>query len=158
MKNKNKFKTAFDRGERHYAQEGSEFMPVYEYRINKDTGKKEIVETGKTNIYEMIQASHESTKLDKIIERANGNIEYNLPGGMQDLTETPKSLMEMQNLIIKAETEFAKLPAEIRKKFDNSAEKYISSYGSEEWAGAVGYKIHEKETKKIEKEEVEENE
>ena len=55
-----------------------------------------------------------------------------------DLTEMPTNLMEMQNYIIKATQEFEKLPIEIKNKFDNSAEKYISEIGTKKWLDNMG--------------------
>ena len=46
----------------------------------------------------------------------------------------------MQNMMIKAEQEFAKLPKEIREKFDNNAEQYIAEYGGDSWGEKLGFK------------------
>ena len=37
-----------------------------------------------------------------------------------------------------AEAEFDKLPIEVKNKWDNNVEKYIMSYGTEEWANKMG--------------------
>lgn len=148
-----KFRSAYDRGETTYSEQGSPLQPVYGYQINKKTGKKEIVKTGETNIYEMIQASAESCKLQNIIAQCNGD--YNAlmaEGNFIDVSEMPTSLMEMQNLILKTTDEFEKLPAEVKKKFENSVEKYISLYGTQEWGEALGLITKNEEGGKLENE------
>lgn len=160
------FKTAFARGETTESPIGSGIMPTYEYRIDKKTGKKILEKTGETNIYEKIQASLESSKLENIIKKVTqGDLtDLNVKEGQYiDISNMPTNMIELQNTIMIAKGEFEKLDANTRKKFDNSVEKYISLYGSEEWANnmGLGKKTEEpkKETKeKTGKEETVENE
>ena len=63
----------------------------------------------------------------------------------------PTSLAEMQNAIITIENEFNKLPLETRLKFNQSAEKYISKNGSEEWAKIMGYEKIQQNTQETTK-------
>lgn len=161
------FKTAFNRGETTFSPQGSETQPVYEYRIDPKTGKKCLEQCGETNIYEMIQASLESTKLENIIKRAtvDPTVLNIREGNYIDISELPTNMIDLQNMILKARAEFNKLPAETRKLFDNSAELYVSSYGSEEWLKKLGVLTEEPEepvkktrSKKTEESEVVENE
>lgn len=147
-----KFRSAWDRGETTYAELGSETAPVYEYRIDKKTGKRKLQQVGETNIYEKIQASLESSKLENIIKRVtSGDVTAlaQVEGQYIDITDLPTNMIELQNIIYKAQGEFEKLDAETRKKFENSVEKYISLYGSEEWADNMGFR-KEAETPKEE--------
>lgn len=135
------FKTAYNRGETEYAPLGSETAPVYEYRIDEKTGKRIMVQVGETNLYEKIQASLEGSKLENIIKRAtNGDpsVLNQREGQYIDISEMPTNMIDMQNMILRANGEFEKLPAETRKQFENSIEKYISMYGSEEWSKIMG--------------------
>lgn len=146
------FYTAFNRPESVEAERGSETAPTYEYRIDKKTGKKKLVQTGETNIYEMIQASLESSKLENIIKKFTAgdlSVLNQIEGQYLDISEIPTNLMDIQNMIYKCKGEFEKLDPETRSKFENSVEKYISLYGSEEWANNMGFL---KETKEPEKE------
>lgn len=152
-----KFKTAFDRGKGTLSPLGSPKTPIYEYKIDEKTGRKKKVLTGYTNLYEMIQASHESTKLINIIQSAtSGDITALLQRGdgqFVDISEAPTSLIELQNLQLKAETEFAQLPADIRKKFENNVKLYIAQYGTEEWGiklGLIKEILNDKPEEKIE--------
>ena len=68
-----------------------------------------------------------------------------------DTTEQPKSLAEYENMRIKVIQEFGKLDVETRKKFDNSPEKFVAEYGSEEWAKKIGYETIEEVKETVEK-------
>lgn len=108
----------------------SKFVTTYSIQINKDTGKKELVESGKTNIYEMIQASKEETMVYNILKRfQNGDIEAltKTKGVYGDFTSAPRTLAEAQQLLINAESHFNELPLEIRREFNMSASEYLAS-------------------------------
>lgn len=86
----------------------------------------------------------EETKLENIIRRASvdpeiaARIAPNLGGGIQDFTETPQTLAELQNIMIRAEQIWDEVPKEIKLKFDNDVDKFIASYGTIEWAENLG--------------------
>lgn len=86
----------------------------------------------------------EETKLENIIRRASidpniaARIAPDLGGGIQDFTETPKTLAEVQNIMIRAEQIWNEMPKETKLKFDNDVDKFISSFGSVEWAKNLG--------------------
>lgn len=122
------------------APSGTAEADIYEVEIDT-TGHKHLVKTGKTNTYEKIQASLESTKIETIMRRAAGGDLTALAvtnGQYLDCTDMPHSLAEAQNMLIKLEAQFNKLPLEIRQKYDMSAEKYIADYGTENWAKNLG--------------------
>ena len=50
-----------------------------------------------------------------------------------DEDDFPKNLMEAQNVVIKAKQEFDNFPTELKEKFNNSAEQYISEMGTEDF-------------------------
>lgn len=153
------FKTAWDRGETTITPAGDPIAPVYDYRIDKKTGRKILEKVGETNLYEKIQASLESSKLENIIKRATqGDLSVleQMNGQYIDISELPTNLIDMQNMIYKAKGEFEKLDAETRSKFENSVEKYISLYGSEEWADNMGLRKETETPKEETKKEVKE--
>lgn len=86
----------------------------------------------------------EETKLENIIRRASidpniaARIAPNLGGGIQDFTEMPHTLAELQNIMIRAEQIWGEIPKEIKLKFDNEVDKFIASFGSVEWAKNLG--------------------
>ena len=86
----------------------------------------------------------EETKIENIIRRASidpdiaERIAPNLGGGIQDFTEAPHTLAELQNIMIRAEQIWDEVPKEIKLKFDNDVDKFITSFGSVEWAKNLG--------------------
>ena len=86
----------------------------------------------------------EETKIENIIRRASidpdiaARIAPDLGGGIQDFTETPQTLAEIQNIMIRAEQIWEEVPKEIKLKFDNDVDKFIASFGSVEWAKNLG--------------------
>lgn len=86
----------------------------------------------------------EETKIENIIRRASidpniaERIAPDLGGGIQDFTEAPHTLAELQNIMIRAEQIWAEVPKEIKYKFDNDVDKFITSFGTVEWAKNLG--------------------
>lgn len=86
----------------------------------------------------------EETKLENIIRRASidpdiaARIAPDIGGGIQDFTEAPQNLAELQNIMIRAEQIWDEVPKEIKLKFDNDVDKFIASFGSVEWAKNLG--------------------
>ena len=115
---------------------GSKFRPEFQEQINKKTGLTEIVKVGETNIYEMIQADLESTKIENILHQvAMGDLAAlnQREGTYFDATTMPKTLMEAQNLVIRMKDEFLKMPNEVKELFHNSAEEYVFQMGTAEF-------------------------
>lgn len=92
----------------------------------------------------------EETKLENIIRRASidpdiaARIRPDIGGGIQDFTEAPQNLAELQNIMIRAEQIWNEVPKDIKLKFDNDVDKFIASFGSVEWAKNVGIYQEEK--------------
>lgn len=86
----------------------------------------------------------EETKLENIIRRASidpniaARIAPEIGGGIQDFTETPQTLAELQNIMIRAEQIWDEVPKETKLKFDNNVDKFIASFGTIEWAKNLG--------------------
>lgn len=99
----------------------------------------------------------EETKIENIIRRASidpniaERIAPDLGGGIQDFTEAPHTLAELQNIMIRAEQIWGEVPKEIKLKFDNDVDKFIASFGTVEWAKNLGiYKEEEPDVKTTE--------
>lgn len=86
----------------------------------------------------------EETKLENIIRRASidpdiaSRIAPDLSSEIQDFTEAPHTLAELQNIMIRAEQIWDEVPKEIKLKFDNDVDKFIASFGTVEWAKNLG--------------------
>lgn len=96
--------------------------------------------TGEVNRYDRIQLHAAECKIETILAKAavDPTILQQRKGMFLDVSEQPKSLAEFENMRIKVIQEFGKLPVDLRKKFDNSPEKFVAEYGSEEWAKKLG--------------------
>lgn len=99
----------------------------------------------------------EETKIENIVRRASidpkiaERIAPDLGGGIQDFTEMPHTLAELQNVMIRAEQIWDEIPKEIKHKFDNNVDKFIASFGTVEWAKNLGiYKEKEPDVKAAE--------
>lgn len=118
------------------ANPGTPEEPVYETDIDL-RGHKFLVKTGMTSTYNRIQESLEETKIENILRRALGGDETALAvmhGQYVDVTDAPKTLAEMQQLVIKATNQFNELPLEIREKFNFDPGQFVAEYGTHEWA------------------------
>ena len=86
----------------------------------------------------------EETKLENIIRRASidpdiaARLVPDIGGGLQDATEIPGNLMELQNIMLRAEQIWDEIPKEIKLKFDNDVDKFVASYGTVDWAKNLG--------------------
>ena len=102
----------------------------------------------------------EETKLENIIRRASidpdiaARIAPDIGGGIQDYTEAPQTLAEMQNIMLRAEQIWEEVPKDIKLKFDNDVDKFIASFGTVEWAKNLGI-YQEKQTETNEAKEAE---
>ncbi|UPW41772.1 internal scaffolding protein [Peromfec virus RodF7_13] len=134
------FYTAYKKPETKESPAGNKEEPVYEIEID-ETGHKKIIETGKTNIYDMIQESLEQSKIENIVRRAtegDANALSVVNGSYIDVTDMPSTLAEAQQFVIKAKNEFDTLPLQVRREYNFSAEQYIADYGTENWAKIIG--------------------
>lgn len=86
----------------------------------------------------------EETKLENIVRRASidpniaARIAPDLGGGIQDFTEMPQTLAELQNIMIRAEQIWDEVPKEIKLKFNNDVDNFVASFGTVEWAKNLG--------------------
>lgn len=92
----------------------------------------------------------EETKLENIIRRASvdpdiaARIKPDIGGGIQDFTEAPQNLAELQNIMLRAEQIWDEIPKEIKLKFDNDVDKFVASFGTVDWAKNLGIYREEK--------------
>lgn len=134
----------------YYSDPGSREAEVYEIIID-EKGHKVLECTGTKDIYEDIQSYADECDIKLIVARASaGDLEAlnQREGYYADITNTPTTLAEAQNIILKLANEFDSLPAEIRAKFDNSKEVFVHSYGSTEWIDKMGFKKDEEDKTK----------
>lgn len=125
-----------DKHKRYFCSSGSRFENEYQEEIDSKSGKLSLKKIGKKNIYEIIQADREDTKIENILWRlANNDMSVLKQATLTyvDEKDFPKSLMEAQNIVVKARQEFDKFPMEVKKLFNNSCEQYVSELGTEDF-------------------------
>ena len=115
----------------------------YAYRIDEN-GIKTLEKVGEVNVYEQIQTYLEETKIENIIKRATydpaaiGSQEW-MEQPEVDISNMPENYHEWKRMVNDAENRFNALPAELKEKFNNSVEQYISEMGTVEWAKKLGW-------------------
>lgn len=129
-------RTIFQTKKRYFTPTGTGYENTYQEQIDKKTGRKVLVKTGKTCIYDRIQEDLEASKIENIIHKlAMGDLSVLKQAQITyaDADEFPKDLREAQDIVIRAKAEFNKFPAEVRKEFNNSPEQYVSEMGSDKF-------------------------
>lgn len=127
-----------------FTNPGSRLATVHRIRID-DNGHKTLMATGeKKNAYAIIQKHADEVDIYEIMRRCE--IEgYEILDAKQvyegDVTITPKTMMEAMQKLQDAENNFAKLPLEIRQKFNFSFTEYIAQADKdlEGWAKNMGF-------------------
>ena len=139
MANKERFKSAYGERETSYITSGSRYQDTYGYEINK-YGQKELVKTGETDLYALIQESLEETKIENILKRvAMGDDTVMRPDGIYaDLTEAPKNLIEARQQMQQLENLWNGLPIDTKRKYNMSVEDFIAKSGTEGWLIDMG--------------------
>lgn len=113
---------------------GTKFLKTYTQSTL--SGRLTLECTGKTNVYDMIQADLEDSKIENIMKRVMmGDLSVLRQGEPQyiDASTIPNNLMQVQNTIVRMKEEFEKMPAEVKEKFNYSAEQYVNEMGSKEF-------------------------
>lgn len=139
MGTKIEFRTAYSPKERHYTEPGRQMQDEYNYKVDK-YGRKILVKTGETNLYEKIQASLEETKIENIIARVtSGDTSMLRPDGVYaDLTDMPNNLIEARQAMQNLENLWGTLDNEIKRKYHFDVEEFIGASGTDGWLRDMG--------------------
>lgn len=136
------FRSAYSGQVRRTSLTGNGHEPEYEYKVT-DEGR-ELVKTGETDVYALIQSRLDETKIENIIKRATydpaalGDQNWQASGTMTDISDAPTNYHEWYGRIKEAEAEFERLPVEVKAKWGHDVEAYIMAYGTKEWADKMG--------------------
>lgn len=104
------------------------------YREEVVDGVLTLVPDGEVDGYEITQSYYEDTKLSNILARYNGGDLTALAhtqGFYLDVTKMPRSLQEAENLRIRAEDAFYRLPLDVRAKYNHSPFEFFDGGGME---------------------------
>lgn len=131
----------FVRRKRHFPK----FQPTYCYDVDKDTGKKVVVQNGKTNVFQQKQEALPMTQVYNLIDRIERTGDMSLLGeaveGYFDATFLPRDMMEAKVIQCRVENLYRNLPIEEKKKYDNDISVFYKK---------VNEKLHENAKKAAE--------
>lgn len=133
------FKTAYTGHTRSITEAGKPIADVYGYEIDS-YGRKVLVKTGETNVYEKIQEAHEETKIENILKRASmgDNSVFRPDGIYADLTEMPNNLIEARQAMQNLENIWNGVPNEIKAKYNYDVGEFIGASGTDGWLRDMG--------------------
>lgn len=111
---------------------------VDQYKLSYlDDGTETLEVCGKLDVYEKIQSYRDQTDIKAIIDRCIITQDmrelYKTEAFYADMTVMPKSRIDALKSLAEAQNVWAKLPADIKEKFDNDVNKFFRSAFSEEW-------------------------
>lgn len=135
------FQTAYGSHKSYHVPTGDGTEPTYEYVV-KESGAKVLEQTGTKDVYSEIQAQAEECKIENILRRvAVGDMTDFRPDGIYaDATVVPNNMVEAMQQIQKMHTIWDKLPADVRKEYNNDLDQFVADSGSEKWLDLMGIK------------------
>lgn len=104
--------------------------PTYAFDFDKVTGRKVLVQTGETNIFEEIQMFKDECNIYNIIRRyelGDTGILHKVNSQYVDTLGQPKTLQEALNLSLKLKNNFNSLKPEVRQAFGNDFNQFIKN-------------------------------
>lgn len=135
-----KFNTQYDSRPPVFQEPGDPVKLVYSPRYNDD-GVLDLVVTGKEDLYSYIQSHKESTDIHVLLDRfANGEVDVlqRMQGFYGDVTSMPKTYAEVLNAVIVGEETFARLPVEVKQRFNNSFAEWLASMDKPDFSQRMG--------------------
>lgn len=133
------FRSKYEKHERVNANPGSPIRIEYQLRIIDNS--EEIVETGKSNLYDYIQSHADSVDITKILERCALIQDYSylnrMPSAFMDVTDMPNNLAEAYAQVQDAKNFFERMPVDIKEKYSNNFVEFIADIGSERFKNNV---------------------
>lgn len=142
------FRSQFGKHQRFLTNAGSREKILYAGSYNSD-GTVEIRETGKEDLYGYIQSHKDSVDIHVLLKRyQNGetDVMQRVQGFYGDVTEFPDTYAGVLDVIQKANTLFAELPADKRAMFHNNPEEFIAALdNSAVMASVFGTAVDESE-------------
>lgn len=120
------------------APSGERVVPEYGWKVDPKTSEKYIGVVGEIDLYTPIQEALPGTYLRDVLERFDAGavsladykkyIEATKEAApFTDVLEMPKTLAEVQQIMIDADETFHSLPVDLRADFGHSKEKFLAS-------------------------------
>lgn len=108
---------------------GDEWVTTFVIDVDPETGAEYLKESGRENLYERIQESLEATKIENIIRRfeeGDPNALGHANGLYADISDMPTNIIDAHKKIQKVQTEFGRLPADIKELFGNNPTQFMA--------------------------------
>lgn len=125
----------FDEG-KFVSEPGSPIRDLYSAKVEPD-GTVILKKVGEENINDMIQAAKDSTDIETIIayynQTGDESVLKRYVPTYGDFTKLPTTLAGFLQLRIDSENFFNALPSDVKKEFDNDANKFFAQAGEESW-------------------------
>ncbi len=112
---------------------GSPTRPIYVKAFDED-GNPYLKEQGVQNIYDIIQAHYDDTRIESIVsryEQGDTSVLGKLQGFYADMTAQAKNLQEAENAMIKVKALYDRMPKEVKHKFSD-LNSFIAAIGSDD--------------------------
>lgn len=158
------FKTQYDARDRIFSDPGSPEHITYAGHYD-EKGRVVLEESGRENIYDLIQSHAESCDIHVLMKRyQNGDVDAlsQKQGFYGDFLDFPKTYAEALNHMNEMERQFMALPVETREKFGNSFTEFLAASAEPDFLDRLGIKkeavvepvpaIPQVETKEVTKE------
>lgn len=133
-----KFKTAYSEHSSVFSRPGSKIKNLYQ-KTYDSKGREVLVKTGEKSLYDEIQASLESTKIENILARHVGSdlSALGLSNGVfGDNTVIPRTPLEALRQVDNIKRNFDNLSPEVKFLFE-SADDYFNSVASGEFLNRI---------------------
>lgn len=117
---------------------GDRYKPEFRSEVLKN-GEIVLKESGKVDLWQMINAEKEHCDMAYILKQlALGNYEaFNALPQYGDYSEMPNDYREVLNIMVNVESDFLRLPLDVRAKYDNDFHKWLADAGTDDWKKAT---------------------
>lgn len=129
-----KYKIAGDRT-RVVSNPGAPIKEVFSGKYDK-YGTVIVDKVGEQNLYDYIQSFADSVDINLLLAKfVNGDTSAlnQRNGAYLDITQFPTNYAELLNTVIAGQNMFDELPIEVKRKFDNDVNQFISTIGTDDW-------------------------
>lgn len=112
---------------------GSGVDPIY-VKAFDEHGEPYLEKHGEKNVYDIIQAHYDDTRIQSIVARyeaGDKSVLGKVQGFYADLTQTASTLQDAMNASIKVQTFYDRMPNDVKKKFD-TVQKFVAALGTDE--------------------------
>lgn len=112
---------------------GSATAPIMVKAFDED-GHPYLKETGTQNIYDIIQAHYDDTRIESIVARyeaGDNTVLGKLQGFYADMTVHAQTLQDAENAMIKVQNLYDRMPKDVKHKFSD-VKSFISAIGTDD--------------------------